>query len=385
MKNLKPKILCFTPFYLPGYRAGGTVRAIANFVEYFGKDFRIHIVCLNYDLFEINSYNNVKLNVWNKLDNAKIFYSSKKNLSVIRIKRLLNEEKYDLLYLNSFFSYRFTLVPFLLNKFCSGLKKPCIIATRGEFSPEALKISSIKKKIYFSTFKYLNLFESINWQASTKQEKKDISRKLDNTATKIFIAPDLVTSSLIRKSKSKFRAPGPLRLLFLSRIVPMKNLYFLLKVLIKVHTFIELSIYGPKEDFNYWYKCKSLIDKLAPNIKVTIGAAVPNDETLNIFEKHDLFVLPTLGENFGHAIFESIASGLPAIISNRTFWKPDQDCLEVLKLDENLWIEAIIKWSKFSDRTLKIKRQAALNYAKKYYNSGLSIKKNKELFYSVFN
>jgi glycosyltransferase involved in cell wall biosynthesis len=35
----------------------------------------------------------------------------------------------------------------------------------------------------------------------------------------------------------------------------------------------------------------------------------------------DLFFLPTLGENFGHAIFEALSSGVPVLISDRTPWQ----------------------------------------------------------------
>jgi hypothetical protein len=40
----------------------------------------------------------------------------------------------------------------------------------------------------------------------------------------------------------------------------------------------------------------------------------------------------------------------------------------------NAWPKTIIKWLKFDDYILK-KTQVALNYAKNYYNSGLSLKK----------
>ncbi len=32
-------------------------------------------------------------------------------------------------------------------------------------------------------------------------------------------------------------------------------------------------------------------------------------------------MLPTLGENFGHAIFESFAAGRPVLISDKTPWR----------------------------------------------------------------
>jgi len=35
---------------------------------------------------------------------------------------------------------------------------------------------------------------------------------------------------------------------------------------------------------------------------------------------HDLFFLPTRGENFGHVIHEALNAGLPVLISDRTPW-----------------------------------------------------------------
>ena len=39
----------------------------------------------------------------------------------------------------------------------------------------------------------------------------------------------------------------------------------------------------------------------------------------------DFLLLPTQGENFGHAIFEAFAAGLPVIISDQTPWKDLQN------------------------------------------------------------
>ena len=35
----------------------------------------------------------------------------------------------------------------------------------------------------------------------------------------------------------------------------------------------------------------------------------------------DLFLLPTRGENFGHAIFDALEVGLPVLISDQTPWR----------------------------------------------------------------
>ena len=37
--------------------------------------------------------------------------------------------------------------------------------------------------------------------------------------------------------------------------------------------------------------------------------------------EYDVMLLPSLSENFGHAIFEALAAGTPVIIGDRTPWR----------------------------------------------------------------
>ena len=48
--------------------------------------------------------------------------------------------------------------------------------------------------------------------------------------------------------------------------------------------------------------------------------AVPGDGAVSFLSRFDLFVFPTLGENFGHVVFESLAAGTPVIVGNDTPW-----------------------------------------------------------------
>lgn len=383
---MKKKILCFTDHYLPGFRAGGPIRSILNFVENLGDEFEIYIICNDRDMKDTTNYPNVNIDSWNKVGKASVFYASKNYLVFIKLIKFLNEFDYDFLYLNSFFSPKFTILPLLLRQFMLIKKKTCIICPRGNLSPEALKLKSFKKKIYLKFFNLLGLYQDLNWQASSAHEKKDIIRNFKNIEKKIYVVEDFTPLPLksIYNDKVKSRSVGALRLLFLSRISPMKNLDFLLRVLSKVKTSIELSIYGPKEDLIYWKQCLNLICGLPKNINVKICDELKLEQTTDIFLQHDLFISPTRGEAFGNAIIESVSSGLPAIISDKTLWRPDPNGgIEVLRLEENIWIDTITKWSKLDELTLKNKRQAALDYANDVYQNNLTLKKNKEFFYSV--
>ena len=46
-----------------------------------------------------------------------------------------------------------------------------------------------------------------------------------------------------------------------------------------------------------------------------------NDEVLSALSGHDLFFLPTLGENYGHVIHEALLSGSQVLLSDQTPWR----------------------------------------------------------------
>jgi glycosyltransferase involved in cell wall biosynthesis len=54
---------------------------------------------------------------------------------------------------------------------------------------------------------------------------------------------------------------------------------------------------------------------------VTYMGAVPPWQVPQLIQRYQFFVLPTQGENFGHAIFDALASSVPVIISTHTPWK----------------------------------------------------------------
>tara|TARA_B100001093_G_scaffold132296_1_gene124843 strand:- start:6464 stop:7624 length:1161 start_codon:yes stop_codon:yes gene_type:complete len=376
---MKKKILCFLTVYIPGFKFGGPIRTIKNFVDNFGDEFEIKIICQDCDYLDIKPYKNVKSDNWTKVGKASVFYASKKTLNFNGIASLLKNTSHELLYLNSFFNFKFTILPLFLRYLKMVPKKPCIIAPRGEFSNEALKLKINKKKSFIFFSKLINLYQNLFWQASSKFEKDNIINNFGIKSNKICIAPNL-TQPVVKNIEYVKNEKKTLRLLFLSRISPMKNLDFLLRALSFVDIPIKLDIKGIKENLNYSNQCELIKNKLPKNIEINFGDKVKQDEVKKLFKNYDLYVLPTRGENFGHIIFEAISNGLPAMISDKTLWKPDSDGgLEVVPLVENKWANAITRFAKLNYSTLYKKRQAALNYAQKYNSNNNAFEKNKKM------
>ena len=112
-----------------------------------------------------------------------------------------------------------------------------------------------------------------------------------------------------------------IRLVFLSRIDRMKNLDFALAVLSKCETPVRFDIYGPVTHQDYWRECQRHMTALPPHIEVRYHGAIANSDVSRTLAAYDLFFLPTLGENFCHAIFDALEVGLPVLISDQTPWR----------------------------------------------------------------
>ena len=377
----RPIILCFVAYYLPGYRSGGPVRTIANFVDQLGDEFEIRIVTRDRDALDTEPYPSIEVDAWNAFGKAQVFYASEKMVNLRGIRRLLRETPHDVLYLNSFFAFGFSILPLVVRRLLLAPRKPCVIAPRGEFSAGALALKAAKKNVYIRLVKAIGLYQNLHWQASSDFEKTDIKRHMGSIARCVHVAPNLTPALTNELNTDTIRSPGPLRLIFLSRISPMKNLDFILRVLARVSANVELAIYGPQEDALYWKQCKGLIHQLPENINVKIGDQVSQEQVCDVFAAHDLFVFPTRGENFGHVIFESLTVGTPVLISDQTPWQQDvQGGLSVLPLDEALWVDAITAWAKLDHEALLQRRMAATEYASVYAGDNQPLEQNRQLF-----
>lgn len=374
-------ILCFVSNYLPGNRSGGPIRSIVNFVDHFGDKFDILIVTRDRECGEESPYPSVKVDSWNAVGKAQVFYMSPKNLNFFGFYKIIRSLSYDVIYLNSFFAYPFTILPLILRRIGLIHVKSILIAPRGEFSKGAITIKLWKKKSYIFASKILGLYKNISWQASSIHEKQDILREYKVEVSRISVAPNLSPINIHRVKLPLIRLPGPLRLIFLSRISPKKNLEFLLRVLSRLNHIVELTISGPREDLKYWNSCEKLIRALPSNIRVRINEHIEHSNVIEHLAENDLFVLPTLGENYGHIILEALISGTPVMLSDHTPWLPDfYGAVKVIDLNEEKWLNEIKSRACFSDDKLVEYRKYAIDYAHNFLNQDAVVVSNQNLF-----
>lgn len=313
-------VLMFADYYLPGFKAGGPIRTIANMADQLDRFCSFQAITRDRDLGDSRPYPNVKGNAWQEVGNAKVMYLGPHQLRSAMLRRLICETSHDVLYLNSLFSSYFTIVPLLLRRLRLIPERPVVIAPRGELSPGALKVKYRKKFAYLHLARLSALYRDVIWQASGPLEEEHIRRWWGSRAT-VSIAPDLVGPVASKTENRCAKQAGVLKIVFLSRISRKKNLHGALRLLAKVSGQIEFHIFGPKEDAAYWSDCCQVIKELPNNIRVVDHGPLEHTQVPHVLRQYDLFFLPTLGENFGHVILEALLAGCPVLISDQTFWQ----------------------------------------------------------------
>ena len=100
----------------------------------------------------------------------------------------------------------------------------------------------------------------------------------------------------------------------------MKNLPYLLDRIAVLQGHVHLTIAGPIEEHSHWNDCRQRMSSFPKYITTEYIGPVTHDMVPTLMAAHHIFALPTLGENFGHAIVEALYAGCPVVISDRTPW-----------------------------------------------------------------
>jgi glycosyltransferase involved in cell wall biosynthesis len=201
---------------------------------------------------------------------------------------------------------------------------------------------------------------------------------------KVKLAIDLADSKpVVRFTRTK--SPDHLKLYFLGRISPVKNLIQCLQILQRLESDIrvEFDVFGPVEDEGYFRECKKLSDSLPSGIKVEFKGQVDNATLPELLKNyHSLFLL-TENENYGHAIVEGLTAGCPVIISDRTPWRNlESSCAGwdlSLKEDRTI-IQVVTKVARMDQKEYNLWMDGAFTKAESIVGSHDAVKDNLALF-----
>ena len=250
---------------------------------------------------------------WVDLGFAKARYLDVGRFGARGLARLIKQTRHDVLWLNSVYDREFTL-PALI---AATRRVPIILSPRGEFGVGALEVKAGKKQLFLRLARALGLWRGVTWHATSAAEARDTAAEAPKGA-KIVVAANL----RLMLAPPPFTPPGEvLRVVFVGRIAPIKGLAFALRVLADVRAPVRFEIFGPAEDAATYAEARALAEALPRHVEVVWRGATSNEAVVEAHARSDLFVSPTGGENFGHAIFEALSCGVPALISDQTPWR----------------------------------------------------------------
>ena len=194
---------------------------------------------------------------------------------------------------------------------------PLIISPRGMLGRAALGFSSVRKQIFWLGLQGSAVRGAACLHATSRQEHDEIRAfGLKNPVAIIPNGVDIPAYDPLPKADGRVRT-----VLYLGRLHPKKGIDQLIAAWATVenrHPGWKLEIVGPLTG-SYPDELQRMIAATGIKRARLAGPVYGTDKT-DAYRRSDLFVLPTLNENFGNTIAESLALGIPVITTKGAPW-----------------------------------------------------------------
>lgn len=304
-------ILIFTDWYYPAFKAGGPITSIYNLVKLLKNDYEFHIVTGSRDLGSTEILDGVVVDRWCKGNfGENILYVSNDKLSRSTFNSIIEITSPNILFLNSLFSVNFVIKPLIYSR---KMSFSVFLSPRGMLHPQAFSQKRLKKAIFIRLLQCSPSFKRVCILATDEVEKTHIRKA--SFKNNIQIVPNIPDLELLEAPSKTVLNPV---LAIVSRIAEEKNSIFALEVLHNVKGKVTVHWVGDCNNPAYFEVFKGQIADMPSHVSFQLHGGRSKKHIQELLDSASFFFLPTLGENFGHAIFEALASGCPSIIGENT-------------------------------------------------------------------
>jgi len=311
--NRNSSFVVFAPFFPPAVNGGGPIRSLAALVSTSPLPGRVATLTSDRDL-GASVHLPITSNAWTSWNGHRLYYGSvDRPRELMRLMLAATRLNYNVYYLNSFFDWRFSLVPQLVASMRRD-RPAILLAPRGEMGAGALSRRSLKKQVLIALYKLVGQHKRVTFHATGPDEARDI-RGTFGSHVKIVTRTN---QTLLPQKAVQTPDPPRVRLIFAGRVVPHKGLLTVLEALRDITPRILLTVIGPEEDEGYARQCRAVAGELEHDVQ--FEGSMPHETILAEMSESTCLVLPTAGENFGHVLAEALSMSCPVLVSDSTPW-----------------------------------------------------------------
>ena len=268
--------------------------------------------------------------------------------------------KFNLFHFHEVWNIKHHLLAFKLRR----LSIPFIFSAHGHFDIWSVSNNYLIKKLFLYIFKK-NFINSAGIQISSHDELKEARIFFNKKSITFFLISNGVEvnndQSYLKKKET-------------------------LKELTDYNQNYSLTIVGPGDEA-YLEKIYSLINSLNLNSYVSILEPVfGNMQKINIFNNHDIFLLPSLEEADSIALKEALACGVPVVISKQCRLNDVEDYHCGLIIENNRSEDLTLAIKKISNKNLiNIMSKNSVKLIHQKYSSDIMNENFFEIYFDVMN
>lgn len=317
------------------------------------------------------------------IQNASLHFIDGKLTHLLKAKQefiaLLNELQPDIVHINCCWYPQCALI----QKYSQQLGYKVCLSPHGMLEPWILKKNKWTKKIpALLLYQRQAIKKADIIIATSKNEKSNIlSLKLNKNVT---IIPNgiIVDGIECKKSWKKNKI-----ILFLALLRPNKGAHLLIEAAAKLKPLLydwKIIIAG-KDDEKYENYLKSLVKSYKLDNIISFPGPLYDQKKWDMFRKSDIFILPTLNENFGIVIAESLLCGTPVITCKGAPWSSlnEENCGWWIERDLQQIIYSLKNAIGLSEQELKSMGINGRHYIINNYDSKIISKKIIDLYSSL--
>lgn len=201
-------------------------------------------------------------------------------------------------------------------QWCRRHGVPYVFSPHGMLEPWALQAKRWKKRLAWWLYQRRDLQGARFLLATAPSEAEQFKRIGLRSPVVMYPNGVRIPESLAVMAEGRERK----RALFLSRVHPKKGLLMLAQAWRELRPEgWEMMVVGPDVG-GHRAQVESLVEQLGIRRDWTFVDSLYKDKKEQVFLESDLFVLPTYSENFGIAVAEALAYGLPVVTTRGAPW-----------------------------------------------------------------